>query len=396
MSTPQHPRRKRMPVVTVVVTLVLMMLGQGLAVARQSSETPSRLAPAELRAAVLAAHDRIDSLYLEYRCDYPPEFSAPEGAAIYRIIGCQRSGEFYLSSGKGHARLDWHNDPRWHRCYVSGGEWYWEYVVWRAYSKGTISPEDTLPESAKYELFFRASGIWPFEKRATPRFGPTPCALRDVVNDSRYELRTDLEAVDGKLCHVLEAPTDALWIDVTRACAVLVRQLRDPDGGALTSRFELGDYREVADGVWIPGLIRSIQYAPASGDREPKKVVDSLTRITVARVNDIANEIFEFEPPPGAFWLDPPGKNAGIQSHPRGQDHLDCLTRWVFDSGLASETGRHNRVMATVGFAIGFCAGLVAAYGRKARRSQSRGRAEGVKENEGAIHAAVTTSNPGN
>jgi len=331
---------------------------------------PPSMSLPQLRAAMIAAHECIRSLYIECRSDYPQDGTSPAGAAIYRIIACKRPGMFFYSTAKGHSRLDWHDDPSWQHCYVFGNKWYRERVVWRAYSEGAIGPRDGLPEDADSELFFLASGIWPFDLRAGPKFSSgASAALRDVANDEHYALRATEEECDGRLCHVLEGAVDALWIDVNRGCAVLAREVWDKGRTFIASRFELRDHREIATGVWIPRVIHNVQYSIDSGGHAATRIVDSLVHIHVARANNVQDEIFAFEPPPGALRLDSPSVGRAVQTRPGGREHLDRLVEWTQKAGLAPRERKSGRVVLAAAFSLGILGGLAIVAGfPKARR----------------------------
>lgn len=316
------------------------------------------LTAGELRIAMQRAQQDIRSIHVQCRCDYGDDPRYPAGAAIYRTVACKRPEKFYYSSGKGHARRDWEDDPLWQRCYVSGTSWHWEYVLWRAYFDGSIGGAERLPESAQGELFLLATGIWPFDERPAPVLpSGTSSALRDVAKDEGYALLPVLELCDGRACHVLQNPNDKLWIDASRGCSLVAREVRQRETRLLVSRYELKGQREVAEGVWLPRRIHNMQYASEPSDPTPRLIIDSVIDVVDAHANDVAEEIFHFEPPPGALRLASRENRTPVQSRPGGLDHLDSLVCWIGRTGLGPREHEDDSGTAMRGFAAGLGAG---------------------------------------
>jgi hypothetical protein len=155
--------------------------------------------------------------------------------------------------------------------------------------------------------------------------------LREVATAPGYVVRPEQEWVDGRWCHVLSHPTggDRLWLDVDRGCALLAREVDDPKNGALMQRYELRAHRETERGIWLPGLVRTIQYdTTATRDEARKRVVrDGEITFVETEVNKVDDQTFEYQPPPGALQLNP-GKEP-TQASPGGLDHLDNLASWI-------------------------------------------------------------------
>jgi hypothetical protein len=106
---------------------------------------------------------------------------------------------------------------------------------------------------------------------------------------------------------VLEVPdVDVLWLDCCRGYSLLARELRDKSTGAVRKRFALGDYREVVAGVWLPGWFeeRVFDYVARTPEERERLVSHVRAEVLEVHANDVDEEIFQFQPTPGAAWID--------------------------------------------------------------------------------------------
>ena len=265
-----------------------------------------------------------------YRCDdYDPKLF-PKGAYLYREIIAKSPGSLHHVSAHGYAKMAWEDDPLQQRAYVTGDHVFNEYTVNRAYLEGHIDPENGLPGTLPREVFFLATGIWPFDGRPAARLLGRPYALRDVAKAEEYSVvRPRQDLVDGRWCHVLEWPgNDRLWLDTERGFVLLARELFFGGWGALGERFELGGDREVAPGIWLPRWIHNLQLdceAPTEEGRG-RRLIDARLDILRADVGPVYESAFVFQPRPGSLKKT---RVDLIQEQPGGPDHLDYVAHWV-------------------------------------------------------------------
>jgi hypothetical protein len=212
---------------------------------------------------------------------------------------------------------------------VGPGGWFVENPVNRTFFGGKLKTTDEVPGTVRDEIYFLATGLWPTSGRPAPHLAPRePYVLRDVGRSDLYSVvRPELEAVNGRWCHVLERPgRDRLWIDLERGCTLLRRETDAESSGPLASRYELGDHREVSPGVWLPSWIRNTQFdyqAPTEEARR-RRVIDAVIEVIESHANDMPDEQFVYRPVAGTFRLAP-----AEQVVPGGLDHLDFLSGWV-------------------------------------------------------------------
>jgi hypothetical protein len=313
---------------SVSVSLVLLSFPIGGSIAGET--TPAMLTAPQLRAKILQAQERIESIYVAYRATAEDRQALyPLGAHVYRQVAAKAPCYYFHLNTHFHNELAWKDDPLQQCCYVTADRYHIENRVNRTFSEGNLQPTDRVPGSLEGELFFLASGLWPLNARPAPRRDGQPCMLRDIAQSADYVVAPDQESVRGRWCHVLESPErDRLWLDVQRGCVLLKRETRSTVKGPLATRFELGGYREVKPGIWLPTWIRNTQFdfharTPAGRHR---KVIDVLIEIVEARVNDVRQEMFAYQPPPGSLRLSASSPPQQVVSG--GLDHLDDLVLW--------------------------------------------------------------------
>jgi hypothetical protein len=294
-------------------------------------ERPASYTASQLRARILDAQHSIHSLYVTYHTSMDEQNTRyPRGASVYRQIAVMAPFYYYHLNTHYHDQLAWQDDPLQQSCYVTGDRQYVVNRVNRTYGGGAIGPTDRVPGSLENELFFLATGLWPLDRRPAPRRDSEPYLLCDIAQSPRYDsVASAQEEVDGRWCHILEYPgKDRLWLDVERGCILLKRETRSAVGGPLACRFQLGGYREVQPGIWLPGWIRNVQFdfhARTEQGRR-RKVTDALIEILEGRANELAPEFFQFQPEPGTLSITP-GK-LPEQNIPGGHEHLDHLIQW--------------------------------------------------------------------
>jgi hypothetical protein len=301
--------------------------------ALSDAEPPKATCTAQqLRAGLLATAEKIKSLSVVYESEaYAPEFSPP-GTYLHREVVVKSPCSLHHVSAHGHATLDWQDDPYQQRAYVSEDHFFNEFPVNRKYSEGHLEPADGLPGTLADEFFFRATGIWPLERRRAPRPLGGPYMLREVAKGEEFSsVRPRQELVDGRWCHVLEWPgKDRLWLDTERGCALLQRETVSSRQDVLAQRIELGGHTEAAPGIWLPHWVVNIQFdyeAPTEEGRH-RKVIDARHNILRAEVNQVDDRAFVFRPKPGSLTNDKTGP-LPVQAQAGGLDHLANLEKWL-------------------------------------------------------------------
>jgi hypothetical protein len=236
-------------------------------------------------------------------------------------------GSFFLDSGHGSDLFRWQDEPKRQRVFVAGDRIRWYWVTHRTYEEAPLSPDEELSPKLQGDLFFTATGWWPPDYRRPPPRPPggNRIALADVARAEGYGVRPFQEEWDGRWCHVLEKPgADALWIDVEGGFRLLKRAFYDSGTGATKQEYLLRDHREAAPGVWFPTTIEYVMYDHEAKDPADwgRALLHVRALIEEIRANDVADSIFDFQPPPGALLID---RKTGAcqQTQPGGLDFLD-------------------------------------------------------------------------
>jgi hypothetical protein len=298
----------------------------------QAPEAPkAEFSAKELRAKLLQSQVKIKSFRVVYRMsDYDPSQFA-KGTYLHRIVALKFPDKLYHDSAHGTDDLDWQDDPHRQRVYLTATHLYCEFPVNRTFFEREVEAREGLPGTLSKELFFFATGIWPLEGLRPPHLDSLPSMLRELAVSPEYStVRDRQERIDGRWCHVLEyAGRDRLWLDAERECALLARETLSRANGALAQRIELWNHRMVAPGIWMPTMIRNIQFDYNAKTEEGRRrkiryATNTILEIDVNRVND---DLFRFRPPPGALQLD--RDRPALQIRPGGLDHLDRLSQWV-------------------------------------------------------------------
>jgi hypothetical protein len=338
-----------MPQVWLPQLLALLMTSTGEGPRSAATPGAKEVAPravytsGQIRAALAEAQAKIRSLRVVYRSYDYDQGKYPKGTYLHREIEARAPYDLRHVSAHGYDGLDWRDDPLQQHAYVTKGHAINEFPINRVFAENDARPEEGLPGSLPQEPFFLATGIWPHSGWRPPRAEGRAFVLREVAAEPEYRVvRPVQELVDRRWCHVLERPgLDRLWLDVERGCALLARESSLKVGGPLVDRIELGEHRQVADGVWLPGWIRNIQFdfnAPTEEGRR-RAYQDARLVIIEAQANREADPL-TFRARPGE--LRGAAEGAPTQVLPGGQDHLDDVARWLVRHVAIARSDGHS------------------------------------------------------
>jgi len=287
-----------------------------------------------LRDDIRSACRRISSLKISYKAEgYDPK-KVLAGAYVRRTLIAKAPCSFFLDSAHGYPGLPWEDDLFRQTAYITPTRECNVYPTNRGYFVRESVANAGLPGSLPSEVFFMATGLWPLTGRKPPRPNGYPHMLREVAESDDYsQVRQDQELVDGRWCHVLiDKSHDHLWLDASRGCCLMQREIFDKDSGLLRTRYELRGYHEVSEGIWMPRTIRCEEYDFTTPTKEGpcRKVRDTPIEILEVSVNAVDDGAFQYTPPPGALELDATSILAPArQSKPGGLDHLDDVVCWL-------------------------------------------------------------------
>src|SRR5439155_388366 len=149
---------------------------------------------------------------------------------------------------------------------------------------------------------------------------------------TKYVVNPLQELVQERWCHILEYPGhDRLWVDCDHGCAILAREVFDPDKQIVVQRIESRAFQEVQPGIWMPFEFRNLVFDSAkSGQQKGKsvKIVDAILKVHKVRLNqDVQDDIFRFEPVAGSIQTFDDDRTEQVV--PGGTNYLDEVTDWI-------------------------------------------------------------------
>jgi len=251
-----------------------------------AQEAASRSATT-IRQAVVNAHRKQHSLWLEYRLTSSAMNTAPAGQYIHRIVAADRRGSFYLDNGHAHQSMALAEDPYRKLSFVSPAGTDLFVPLDRVVERYPAPVPTVFLRSLPSELSFLLDW-WPFLDSAEEEILGHKRCLESLMEMDIWHLRSQAELIDGHSCDVIEIPNiDAVWVDSQHGHAVRRREVFDRESGVLALRIEFGDYLPTKGGVDVPRLIHISEYdyaAEAGPDRE--RCVNRLElRVLEARTN---------------------------------------------------------------------------------------------------------------
>ena len=279
----------------------------------------------QIRDRVAANWDRIDAIAVEYDTWHYGKKSIDLRTQLV-VSGKKRVCR------STHGQLAPEEDPQSWEQYLLDDEWnvYGPYGRVFEVSRQFAGPPYT--DKLTGHMFFEATGWWPHGDPARPLVfadGREKFLCR-VLDDPNYTVLAMRESIDGVSCHVVErAGWDRLWIDMTRG----VLRKRECFAGRvddLRVTVSLRDYREVAEGVWLPFEIEREHFGMD---------VHTVHSVSRYRVNaEVPDSLFQFEPPPGTLIYDRDADQ--LRQVPGGFEFFETLI------GRAADQVRQPRVAA--------------------------------------------------
>lgn len=199
------------------------------------------------------------------------------------------------------------------------------YVQQRFYEKSEELAETNFSWKLRGAFPLECLGWWPpDDDTESPPIHGRPFFLHEALILPEYKLKSHQEMVEGVWCHVIERPgADKLWFDLAMDCALRRREIYSDDSGDLAICYELNEYRNAGDNIYLPFSLRRVVYdgRDRGESKQAKVLLAAHCRILDMQVNQVSDEMFRFVPPPGTLV-----KNAdsGETSQlPGGLDFLD-------------------------------------------------------------------------
>lgn len=366
----------------IVLTMLCVLIGTGAGPDPQAGD-PSA-ARGALDSGALAKelsdqHDSLTALSLIVQEEPTSVPGKPAGAYLRRLVAASRPGFFLRDNGHGHDRMRISEDPYRKIMLITPMESTILETLNRVLYEADIQHSGPAPDDVRNELIFQALCWWPFANWSPPEIFGRRWSMSSLLKGGAYRLRPKQEAVGSRPCYVLEVKdTDVIWVDRERPRCVLRRDIYNPATRSVQSRFEMADYRDAGDGIWLPGWLRNRQFD--SNAHTPslraRVAVDGTFLIHDIKVNGAVE--------PGTFRMDlEPGTVRRVLSHGQerlepvrdGQtEHFQSILAWSRKNARWPEAGARRPAARVWVFAAGglVAGGLAVALARRPSARQAR------------------------
>lgn len=247
----------------------------------------------ELRASLLAAHDRIESLAVRMESsNVDPD---GEETGTVRSLAIAKGGRRIYHVH--HSRFAGPEDDPEATIQFLGETFdvYYPYDWRLETSKLYVQPPYTLKilAAGPFELL----AWWPpSDSSPPPEVGHAPLFLKEVLRKGDCIVRPTQERIDDRWCHVIDIPgTDILWVDADRN-VVLRRERRNQDRPDTATIYVYGEFADAGDGILLPYRIERRRPGPDQ----------PITRHRVLgyELNTVDDAQFALNIPPGALIID--------------------------------------------------------------------------------------------
>jgi hypothetical protein len=301
-------------------------------IAVATEKRPATLTTPELRQRLRDAATLVRAWYVEYESSRRRPTGELSPRYVHRFVAAKAPDRFFHWSTKGYSWADWREDPYQQRVTLTPTMAVVERPAHRQFRMLSVAPDAPLPGSMPGEFLFLALGWWSFPQRPPPLLANgAPCVLSAVASSPKYVASPQQELVAGSWCDILEYPGhDRLWLDCSRGCALLAREVFDRGTKSLRQRIEAKEHREVEPGIWVPFALRNMIFNVDHSDSQGGKLVktlDSTVHMLEVRLNEqVLDDVFRFEPLPGSIEsVDDKSK----QVVPGGTEFLDEMVNWT-------------------------------------------------------------------
>lgn len=336
--------------VTLLTVLVMPLVTPPKAPADSTVSRPAIYTCRQIQEQVLEINQRVRAFHVVY--ESMPQAES-RGAYVHRELGADSPSRFFHLSAKGSDSYSHIEDPFQQRLIVNGTRVVVEHPLERSFTKYQLGPQRALPEALGGEILFLVLGWWPLDSFEPPAAIPgTALVFPQVGHSTKYVVQADQSLLRDRWCHVLEDPgRERMWLDVERGCAILAREVLDPDTGAVVERIEAFDHSEIVPGIWVPGRFRNLLFDPRG--QVESDALHLIRRISINRAP--RTESFEFEPQPGSIELLGDGFEQRV---PGGTDLLDDLPARIKRYGLLRNAQGASSPITSVTVAINVVSSL--------------------------------------
>ncbi len=286
----------------------------------------------QLARTLIRHHDALTAVSLVYTSVPRSNKGEPESNYWRRAISISGTGMFKCDNSHGHERLPWHYDPIRKSLLVTPSESTLLEILNR--SMVDLDPNtDEASNSILRENIFEVLCWWPFTDWPPPQLYGHAYSMRELLNEGSYRLLPEKQLVGSKPCYTLVV-NDILtvWCDCDRPERVLKSERYNPGFQAVDSRFEMMEYEEVGDNIWLPKkfwIVRFDSNAHTPQFRE-KVVFDSTFLVSDIKINeDVAMSDFRQKYVPGTVRAIRSPEEIQYEPIVDGQlDHFNSILNW--------------------------------------------------------------------
>ncbi len=264
------------------------------------------VAAVSLAKTLINQHDALFALSLVYKEVQTSRSGPPERVYLRRFVAASRPGLFIRDNGHGHDRQPWTDDPFRKTLLVTPTESTLLENLNRLVVDFEYERSGAAPSPIQDELIFEVLCWWPFTEWPPPERRGYPFAMSTLLKDGAYQLLPRTESVQSRPCYILEIKkgdyTVRIWIDCERPKCVLRKEIYNPKTRSVASRYEMMDYKDAGDGIWLPGRFRNTQFDSNAHTPQlrARVVIDATFLISDVRINHhVSPETFRLDLLPG-------------------------------------------------------------------------------------------------
>lgn len=286
----------------------------------------------QLARTLIRHHDALTAVSLVYTSVPASRKGQPKGAYWRRAISLSGMGMFKSDNSHGHKRRPWHLDPTRKTLVITLSE---STLLENLNRSMVVLDSDTgeAPVSIQEENFLAVLCWWPFINWPPPQRYGHAYSMRALLNEESYRLCPEKQLVGSRPCYTFVV-NDILtvWCDCDRPECVLKSERYDPTTKAVDARFEMRDYEEVGENIWLPKEFQIVRFdSNAHTPQLREKVVfDSTFLVSNIKINDdVDMSIFRQEYAPGTVRVSRSKEEIQYEPIVDGQlDHFNSILNW--------------------------------------------------------------------
>jgi hypothetical protein len=302
----------------------------------------------ELARRLIRHHDALTAVSLVYTSVSEKRKGQPEGAYWRRAISVSGTGMFMSDNSHGNVWIPWSLDPKRKTLVITPFESTLLENLNRCVADFPHKDTGEAPAVLRNEeSIFAVLCWWPFTDWPPPQLYGHAYSMRELLNEGSYRLLPEKEVVGSRPCYTLIV-NDILtvWCDCDRPECILKSERYDPATKAIDSRFEMREYEEVGDNIWLPKQFRIVRFdvhAHTPQLRE-KMVFDRTFLVSDIEINeDVDVSIFRQKYAPGTVRVTGSREETRYEPVVDGQlEHFNSIVKWCRTAALLQRKAKQS------------------------------------------------------